>query len=154
MLFVCTGNTCRSPMAEAIARRVAIDRGLPDVEVASAGTGAAPGMPASDGALLVGMERRLDLAGHRAQFLTREVVRDSDLILTMGELHLQRAEALGGAGRAFLLSDFASHGESQDPVPDPVGADLDVYRETADALEADIIRVFDRLEREPLAPRQ
>ena len=61
LLFVCTGNTCRSPLAEAIARKVAIERGLPDVEVASAGTSAWDGAAASDGALLVGLERRLDL---------------------------------------------------------------------------------------------
>ena len=57
LLFVCTGNTCRSPLAEAIARKVAIERGLPDVDVSSAGTSAWDGAAASDGALLVGMER-------------------------------------------------------------------------------------------------
>ena len=63
LLFVCTGNTCRSPLAEAIARKVAIERGLPDVDVSSAGTSAWDGASASDGALLVGMERHLDLSG-------------------------------------------------------------------------------------------
>ena len=55
ILFVCTGNTCRSPLAEAIARKAAIERGLLDVEVASAGTSAWDGAGPSDGALLVGM---------------------------------------------------------------------------------------------------
>jgi hypothetical protein len=57
LLFVCTGNTCRSPMAEALARREAIERGLADVDVNSAGTSAWDGAPASDGALLVAMVR-------------------------------------------------------------------------------------------------
>ena len=58
LLFVCTGNTCRSPLAEAIARKVAIERGLVDVDVASAGTSARDGSAASDGSLLVGLEDR------------------------------------------------------------------------------------------------
>ena len=78
LLFVCTGNTCRSPMAEAIARREAIARGLGDVEVASGGTSAWDGAPASDGALLVAMERGLDLSTHRSQQVTRDLVAEQD----------------------------------------------------------------------------
>src|SRR3954468_17368142 len=98
LLFVCTGNTCRSPMAEAIARKVAIERGLTDVEAISAGTSAHDGSPASDGSLLIGIERNMDLGSHHAQTLTRELVRSADLILAMGPHHLERIQALGGSG--------------------------------------------------------
>ena len=145
ILFVCTGNTCRSPLFEAIARKIAIDRGLTDVESMSAGTSAHDGAPASDGALLVGMERNMDLGGHRAQTLNRDLVRQADLILAMGPHHLERIEALGGAGRSYLLSDYASHGASSRPISDPIGAELDVYRATADELEEEIRRVLDRI---------
>jgi protein-tyrosine-phosphatase len=145
ILFVCTGNTCRSALAEALARKVIIERGLSDVDVQSAGTSAWDSAPASDGALLVGMERGLDLSQHRAQMLTRELVEASDLILAMGPHHLERIEALGGGGRAYLITEYASYGSNVRPVTDPIGAELDVYRATADELEQEVRRAFDRL---------
>jgi protein-tyrosine-phosphatase len=145
ILFVCTGNTCRSALADALARKVAVERGLVDVEIVSAGTSAWDGAPASDGALLVGMERGLDLSQHRAQTLTRDLVREASLVLAMGPHHLERIEALGGSGKAYLLTDFASRGSSVRPVNDPIGGELEVYRATADELEQEIRRVFDRI---------
>ena len=63
----------------------------------------------------------------------------------MGPHHLERIEALGGEGKAFLLSDYASRGASHHPINDPVGAELEVYRATADELEEEIHRVLDRI---------
>ena len=145
LLFVCTGNTCRSPMAEAIARHAAQERGLADLDVGSAGTSAWGGAPASDGALLVSLEHGLDLNPHRARVLTRELVEGADLILTMSPHHRERAQVLGGAGRTHLLTDFAARTTTGRAVQDPFGGELDTYRETFDELAREIARVLDRV---------
>jgi protein-tyrosine-phosphatase len=132
-------------MAEAIARRVAAERGLTDLEVASAGTGAYDGSGASEGALLVGLERSLDLSQHRARALTPELVRSADLVLVMSAAHLEQVERLGGAGKAHLLTAYASGGASARNVADPFGGDLDGYRATFEELDREIRLVVDRI---------
>jgi protein-tyrosine-phosphatase len=132
-------------MAEAITRKLTIERGVSDLEAMSAGTAANDGSPASDGALLVGMERHLDLGQHRSQTLTRGLVESADLVLAMGNHHLQQIDALGGSGKSYLLADYASRGASVRAISDPMGAELSVYRDTADELEEEIGRLLDRI---------
>lgn len=151
LLFICTGNTCRSPIAAALARQIADERGLSDLEIGSAGTAAAEGQPASDGAVLVALERQLDLTGHRARQLTPELVDAADLILVMGPHHLERVEALGGAGKAHLLTAYSSRGAESRSVSDPFGGDLEVYRVTVEELDGEIRRAVDRLAAERAA---
>ncbi|MFN2571062.1 MAG: low molecular weight protein arginine phosphatase [Gemmatimonadales bacterium] len=142
VLFVCTGNICRSPLAASLLERALTGRGL-DATVTSAGTGAWDGAPASEGAYLVGLERGLDLSGHRARLLTRELVEQADLILTMARHHRARVDELGGEGRVFVLGEYAGRGS--DEVSDPFGGDLGVYRDTCQELEALVEAVADRL---------
>ncbi|HSM15837.1 MAG TPA: low molecular weight protein arginine phosphatase [Gemmatimonadales bacterium] len=135
VLLVCTGNTCRSPIAEALAKRTLEERGVSDVTVASAGTGAWDGAPVSEGAYLVGLERQIDLSRHQATLLTREVVTAADVILTMARHHRARVEELGGGDKVHLLSEYAGGGGEDPEVRDPFGGDLQEYRHTFDQLE-------------------
>ncbi len=136
ILFVCSGNTCRSPLAEALARHAAGDQGLDGLEIRSAGTNAVPGEPASDGAKRVARRHGLDLEGHRSTPLDQELVTWADLVLTMSPMHLRRVLELGGEGKSALLGAFAREGEgpgtwdSALDVPDPFGGDDEAYERT------------------------
>jgi protein-tyrosine phosphatase len=127
---VCTGNVCRSPIAEALLRHALEARGRADISVRSAGTAAADGTPASEGSYLIGLEAGVDLSPHRARLLTREAVAEADLILGMSAHHVERAVALGGSGKAFLLGAYVGREGIEAEVEDPFGADLETYRQT------------------------
>jgi protein-tyrosine-phosphatase len=118
IVFVCTGNICRSPMAEAIARE-ALGRSGPAVVVESAGIAAIDGIPASEGARAVAADHGLDLSAHRARRLTAALAASADLVVAMTAGQATAAERLG-APRVVMIG----------PIPDPFGSGLDAYRET------------------------
>jgi protein-tyrosine-phosphatase len=132
-------------MAEALLREAVAARGLDQVTVGSAGTGAWDGAPVSEGAYLVGLENGLDLSHHRARLLTRELVRASDLILVMSGHHLARGAELGGEEKAHLLGAYAGRDEGRTEVSDPFGSDLAAYRATYSELQDLIGTVVSRV---------
>ena len=134
ILFVCTGNTCRSPMAEALFNAKC---GVKHFAL-SAGIAAFDGAPASENAILAMAERGIDLSSHSSRLLTPELLKGVDRVYCMTSRHARAIEnAYGDGGTEVHVLEPA--------IPDPYGGSLEDYRLTADALSAAVEEIISEL---------
>lgn len=140
LLFLCTGNTCRSCMAEALANKIVKDMNI-GLQINSAGLFAENGSSASENAMLAMEEYGLDLTQHRSKRLTHGMLMVSDLVLTMTNNHKSSVLDIYPEfkDKVFTLSEYV--GEMGE-VSDPFGGDIEVYRKSATQLKNMINKVL------------
>ena len=150
VLFVCTGNSCRSVMAEAILRMRFYELGKDHIEVRSAGVRALDGLPSSNETIEVMKEEGVDVSDYRTKNVTADMIKKADLILVMEPMHKDEILAITpeAKGKTYLLKEYGSSSTFNPrgySVHDPIGKPIDEYRITRDEIKAEIARFVKEL---------
>jgi protein-tyrosine-phosphatase len=145
IVFVCSGNTDRSPIAEGILKHELEKTGRTDIKVSSMGTHSTSGIPSSANAIAVCSEHGIDISGHRSRPLIPEELSKAYLVLCMESFHkgivLQKApEAHVNLLSHWLVTEFKKYKLTE--IHDPHGGDMNVYRETFKTIEHHIDRIL------------
>jgi protein-tyrosine-phosphatase len=160
VLFVCTGNSCRSPMAEGILKKMLKENKLDNFEVNSAGISTLDGAPASLFAMEVAKTRNVDLSQHRSRQMNRQILKKADLVLVMSYEHIEHIGKMDKKAleKTYLLKAFpqnqpaqtgerplASNEDKREGVlyiEDPIGGSMDDYQQCFLKIENEIRRIF------------
>jgi len=147
ILFICTGNVCRSPMAEALFRRAAAGHG--EFRVFSAGLGAVDGQPPTAHSMTAMKELGMDISGQRSRMLTADLVRQADYIFGMTHSHVEALALLypQAAEKTFLLCEFDETLDAYDKeISDPIGGSYGVYQNCRDQIRQGITSLLKFME--------
>jgi len=150
VLFICTGNLCRSPLGEGILKQKLQKAKIKFITVSSAGTFAVSGRPPPESVTEAAAEHGVDISRHRTAHITREMLADADIVLCMEKDHLVEASVVlpDKSGKYRLLSDFGPPGIRGEEIEDPYGAPKDFLLMIYDQIEECVEGLLDELLRE------
>lgn len=148
VVFLCTGNTCRGPMAQGYMKWAMEEKGISGIEVRTAGVMTIPGLIPTPEATLVLKNAGIDIRAHRSSPLTNELIRKADLILGMTPFHVQFALRMSddARGKTFLLKEYAESDVKMFQISDPMGMTLEVYKRVYREMKLAIDRILDNKE--------
>lgn len=136
IVFLCTGNTCRSPMAAALFEKLLSDRRKTGYTVKSCGLAAFAGDTATEHSIEVMRENGIDLSGHRASPANILLLDGAELIVCMTEAHKNALIKAGISPEKITVMN----------IPDPFGGTLDDYRECAEKIKTELVKIYEKLD--------
>jgi len=145
ILLVCTGNSCRSPMAEGFLKKAWKEKKKREIKIHSAGTSTLPGLKPTEFAVKVMKEYDIDISKHLSTPLTEKTIKEADLILTMENRHKEKICEICPSARekVFLLKEFGLRKEEE--IFDPMGGSLESYRKCALEIKKGVEGVMKKL---------
>ncbi len=153
ILYVCTGNTCRSPMAEGIMKKLLADHGIDTVDVSSAGIGTLDGYPATHNAVEVSAKHGIDISQHHSTRMNERLFKESDLVFALAAEHHKQLEKMVNSDRKlYMLKAFPQTdlSDAEHSVDDPIGGSMEEYlvtfKEIYSAIEGTLPEVIRLIE--------
>jgi RpiB/LacA/LacB family sugar-phosphate isomerase len=149
ILFICTGNVCRSPMAEGLFKNL-VDQNKADLIVKSAGVGAQDGQPPSENAIRAMQDLEIDISPQRSLMMTAELAAEADMIIGMTHGHIEMVNLMfpHAAEKTFLLREFDdSLPLHEREIPDPIGSSYETYCQCRDQIRDGIDSLLESIQK-------